>query len=35
MVATGITSEYDAAFALLSEHINSDDVNMKTAAIVG
>jgi 26S proteasome regulatory subunit N1 len=36
MLSCGITSEMDAALALLSEHVNNTkDVNMRTAAIVG
>jgi 26S proteasome regulatory subunit N1 len=35
ILSSGVTSEYDAAHALLADHVNDEDINMKTSAIVG
>ncbi len=35
MVSAGITSEFDSALAILSEHVTNKDLNMRTSAIFG
>jgi 26S proteasome regulatory subunit N1 len=35
IISSGVTSEMDAALALLSEHVESDDMHMKLAAVYG
>lgn len=35
VLSSGVTSEMDAALALLSEHVESDDASLKTSAVFG